>query len=194
MNVRLSKRFDFLSNAWWTDQLVCNKYSVTVSMVTMTADQDEHNVSVARIERFMKDVIGNSILIRSDDTKQIERLNTAGIKTVELPEEPYDQTVAIMLYCKLNAICAGKMVITGVDLESEAGQDVNYMIDDDDGLGPFADEGWWNDEEPTAKSNKKKGKVVHMDGKLSWDDFGLQWDLEEKTGNVITGEFPKKKK
>lgn len=199
MNVRLSKSFEFWTNVWYLDALVTNKYDATVSMISNTTDTDKHEVSVSRIDQFMRTILGNAVMIRSDDTKQIERLEKAGIRTVHFPEEPFDQTLAIMLYCKLNAICAGNMIITGVDLSSKAGCDVNYMFDEDDAFGPFAEDGWWNDEEPTFQGvSKSKDKIIKLAPKISWEDFGLEWEVGEH-GNVVTGNFankktPKKKK
>ena len=193
MNVRLSKQFEFSSNCWWNDTLVTNVYDVTVSMISNTVDSDKHNVSVQRMEHFMKNVLGNAVMIRDDDTKQIERLQKAGIRTVEMPEEPFDQMVAIMLYCKLNAICAGHMLVTGIDLESKAGGNTNFMFDEDDGFGPFAEDGWWNDEEPTHQKKRKatrRGKVVKMpQPQWEWLWFGLEWEVTQDHGKVVKGDF-----
>ena len=196
MNVRLSKRFEFSTNCWWNDALVTNTYDVTVVMISNTTDSDKHNVSVQRMDQFMKTVMGNAVLIRDDDIKQIERIQKAGMRTVELPEEPFDQTIAIMLYCKLNAICAGNMIVTSIDLSSKAGGDANYMFDEDDAFGPFAEDGWWNEEAPSYQKKRKdakKDKVLKLTPQLDWDVFGLEWEIDENHGNVVKGEFSKKK-
>jgi hypothetical protein len=70
------------------------------------------------------------------------------------------------------------------------------MFDAEDAFGPFAEDGWWIDSEPTWCEHTKdnpSGKIVKMDRKLAWEDIGLGWEENiQETDNLIAGNFNKK--
>jgi hypothetical protein len=121
-----------------------------------------------------------------------------GANVVTLPDEPVDQIVGLMLYCKLNAIMEGVMTVTALDICSSLGDDVWYEHTEEDAVGPFFDAGWWNlattvhNNLDGADRNTKVVKVVPD----CWAEYGLCWPDpvdkdQEKAHTVVYAKFPK---
>jgi hypothetical protein len=163
-----------------------------------TEDNMETNVAMGRVRYYVNELIRSSVLIDQDFTTVAKQLNECGFKTVTLPEGPFDITVAIMLYCKLNAICEDRLIITDITVSSAEGDNVRYHFDSEDPFGPFAEDGWWNESDPSwceHSAENPSGKVLKMDRKLTWNDIGLGWDgdtPQDEGGNVVIGDFSKK--
>lgn len=197
MNVRLSTELTMFASIYWMGDVTNNLYSIGLGLETNTEDNLEQNVAMGRIRAYIQDLLHSSILINQTFDTQIKQFNDLGFKTITLPEQPFDQSIAIMLYCKLNAICEGKMIVTDITLSSTAGDNVRYHFDAEDAFGPFAEDGWWNEADPSwceHTSENPSGKVLKMDRKLAWNDLGLSWDgnTPQGDGNVVVGNFGKK--
>lgn len=195
MNVRISKEYSLLASVYYGGGVLNNYYSVSLGMITNTESNLEQNIAVSRINSYLQEIIHSGVFIKQTEKEQIKLLQDAGIKTIILPEEPFDQAVSIMLFCKLNAIAEDRLLVTDINITSSASDNVRYMFDAEDAFGPFADDGWWNDPEPTWSDhiNSAGGKVIEMDRKLTWDDIGLAWEEQEvQSGNIVQGNFNKK--
>lgn len=197
MNVRLSTELSLFASIHWMGSVTNNLYSIGLGLETNTEDNLEQNVAMGRIRTYIQDVLHSSIMIDQRFADEIKMFNAMGFKTTTLPEQPFDQSVAIMLYCKLNAICEDKMTITDITVSSTLGDSVRYHFDAEDAFGPFSEDGWWNESDPSwceHTSENPSGKVLKMDRKLTWNDLGLSWDGEtpQGEGNVVVGKFGKK--
>jgi hypothetical protein len=97
-----------------------------------------------------------------------------------LPEEPVDQVVGIMLHCKLNAIVENRMIITETEIASELGENIAYLHNDDEQLGPLSDAGWWQDSDASHCDHQliSTDKVVAVNFNSSWRELNLQWKNE----------------
>jgi hypothetical protein len=109
-----------------------------------------------------------------------------------LPDEPVDQLIGIMLYCKLNAICEDRMVIGEVEVSSELGGGVTYMHSDEEPIGPYDQKGWWHDANLMHYNNKisETENIMSLGAVSSWRELELQWPeddvpVSEDTGNTI---------
>jgi len=197
MNVRLSTELTLLSSIFWSGEVSNNLYSIGIGMTTNSEDNYHTNVAMGRIKIYVNDILRSGIIMDQKYSEAREQFNSCGFKTISLPEEPFDQAVAIMLYCKLNAICENKMIITDITLSSIEGDNIRYHFDSEDGFGPFAEDGWWNEVDPnwcdhTADNSGKK--VLTIDKKLTWHELGLDWEpsSNHSTGSVVVGDFNKK--
>ena len=200
MNVRLQYDLDFLGGIYFEEQLQMNQYSVSLNLVTGTADPADTNRAMDRIKAFVFGELEHSVFMNSVQRERAEFMHMMGINVTTLPEEPVDQIVGMMLYYKLNAIMEGRMRVRSLDISSALGDSVWYQHDDEDPAGPFAQEGWWHESTvkhntvDLAKTDENVLKVVPN----AWVDYGLLWpneqpltDATEAGNTVVFGNFPK---
>jgi hypothetical protein len=180
MNVRLQYDMDFMAGIWYENQLQMNQYSISMNLVTQTTNASATNIAMDRLKYFVQIYMQNTVFINQDRLEVAEMLKTMGINITTLPGEPVDQLIGIMLYCKLNSIMEGRMIVTSLDLSSVLGDSVWYRHDDEDALGPFVNDDWWNrastqhdivDLEPATE------KVVKVTTQ-GWHEIGLEWEDE----------------
>jgi hypothetical protein len=118
--------------------------------------------------------------MRCNDAETIERgemLDILGMNVVALPEEPVDQIIGMMLYYKINAVMEGRMVLTGIDINSSMGSEVWYCHDEEDDPGPFVTQGWWHSNASApimAISDTEDRKTVKVTS-TGWHDLDLDW-------------------
>lgn len=196
MNVRLHYDIEFMAGIYYEGCLQMNSYSVGLELLTQTPDALSTNIAMERLKAFVYGELANAVFVGPADAEKADMLNILGVNAVLLPDEPVDQIIGIMLYCKLNAVMEHRMVLTSTDTSSMLGDSVRYTHDEEDALGPFAQEGWWHrpsrfhnsvETEPAAE------KVVKVESS-GWHEYNLTWpeDRQEHTGNtVVFANFPK---
>ena len=196
MNVRLAKDYSLLASIYWKGEVLNNLYSINLGMITNTEYNSEQNIAFSRIGSFIGDFIQSGVFIKQDEHEQIQQLQNAGIKTIAVPESPFDQSIAIALFCKLNAICENKLVITDITVTSSLSDNVKYLFDSEDAFGPFDKDGWWNETTPLwfehDVGQDVDDKVVQFKPNLTWEDINLGWEepvIEDN--NVVEGNFTK---
>jgi hypothetical protein len=199
MNVRLQYEVDFTAGFFFNDMLRMNNYKIRLWMMTATTDSESHNIAFDRIKYFIGQSLDSGVFINKDNQEQCKLLATAGVKIITLPDEPVDQLVGIMLYCKLNAICEDRMIIGEVEVRSELGGEVTYMHGEDEPIGPYDQAGWWNDANLIHYHSKitETENIVSLSTIASWRELDLHWpedeiDNSQNTGNTIVfGNFGK---
>ena len=85
------------------------------------------------------------------------------------------------------------MDIKAVEINSDLGDDVNYVFEDDQGIGVYKKENWfkqydfldpwWHRDDMSAYDKLDKsdeGKVTWYTGPLKWEDIGLSFDQNFK--------------
>ena len=191
MNVRLEYSMTWTAAIWFDNRLQMNNYTIKLGMVTNSSLQQDHSVSLARVNHFVYHELANTTFIHHDNTAQMQALTQAGIKITPLPEDPIDQIIGIALYSKLNAILQDKMIVISVKIQSDLGDNVCYLHSDQESLGPFSQTGWWQDASPVHSNyqavNKKKD-VVKLKLNATWQSVGLEWDDTEPvdtTNNTV---------
>jgi hypothetical protein len=200
MNVRLQYDLEFLGGIYFEDQLQMNQYSVSLNLVTGTADPADTNTAMDRVKAFVFGELEHSVFMNGAQRERAELMHMMGINVTTLPEEPVDQIIGMMLYYKLNAIMEGRMIVRSLDISSTLGDAVWYQHDDEDPPGPFTQDGWWHD--CTVKHNtvdfaEADENVLKVEPN-AWIDYGLLWPNEQPlnttttAGNtVVFGNFPK---
>jgi len=191
MNVRLQYSVDFLAGCYFDGILRMNNYTVRLWMMTTTTDGESHNVAFDRIKFFIADSLESGVFINSANEEQCKLLANAGVKIITLPDEPVDQLIGIMLYCKLNAICEDRMVIGEVEISSELGGEVTYMHGEEEPIGPYDQKGWWHDSNLLHYSAEisETENIMSLGANVSWRELDLQWPedatVPDDTGNTI---------
>ena len=198
MNVKLQFDIEFLGGTYFHDALHLNSYSVTINMLTQTTNADSTNVAMERLRCFITNDLENTVFFGPNNQEEAELFRMLGTNVTTLPEEPVDQIIGLMLYCKLNAIMQGRMVISNLGITSTAGG-VWFNLDEDDALGPFAQPGWW--QEPTVQHNNlpepesESAENVVRVKPSPWIEYGLLWPeerQEHQNNTVAYPEFGKK--
>ena len=200
MNIRLKYETSFLAAVHFNQQFLIGSYSVTLSMLTNTVDPYEQNIAFNRLRYMIEEVFYNTIFINQEDTKQCKLYINAGCKISNLPEDPLDQIIGIMLYSKLSAVMEDKMFITNLDLSSDLGDSVVYSHSIDEARGPFVQPGWWNDAAPTYCDKKfyakrKEDRIVELKNNNSWHGLDLLFESDPASDStestVLYADFTK---
>ncbi len=194
MNVRLKKTLHWSNVLIYDDDFVINHYTAEVSMITVTADHAQQNIAYDRAKAFVQDILQNSIMISAEHTESAAWKKTAA-RVIELPADPVDQVIGIMLYTKLNAIMEDRIIVTDIEISSMLGEEMKYLHNAQESLGPMSQSGWWSDHRPIwtdQRSGRNKDNVVSMRKHLDWKHYGLDWPASDDTkddGNILFAEF-----
>lgn len=195
MNVNLRRDVDFYAAFYMPtlaqDSWQCNHYRVSMSLITNIDDFYEINIAMDRVQAMVESEFSDTIFVHDCHLTEIEKLQELGLNLTTLPEEPLDQVIGIMLYCKFNAIMEQRMTILQLDVASHRGGTVWYQHWADDPVGPFAEPGWWNCSSP-RHSDLLCGDqgVTRIDGS-SWSSYQLNWpdSGESHTPKVVYVDF-----
>jgi hypothetical protein len=198
MNVKIGYTSHFIAGVWWDSRLIMSTYTVTFKMITATDSAQDTNTALDRLRYMVEEYLVDTVFIKDTDVEQIALLKAAGIKTVELPEEPVDQIIGMMLYSKLSAVMEGCMLIRSIMLSSTAGDDVIYEHDAQESVAPFDQPGWWSEPTPVceAESHQQDNDTVFVLNAVNqWRDLGLQWvsdvDTDQDSNILMFTEFKK---
>jgi hypothetical protein len=179
MTARIKREFNFIAGIWLQNEYQIGIYSFTMFIDILTEDPYEQSIALERMKYFVDDRITNSVFIESSERKIIDNFINLGMKVCVLPVEPYDQALAIPLLLKMNAITEGKFNITHMSFKSHLSDDVEYLIDIEDGFEPYSDKtSWWNDSGSNISDNKKtnkKDKIVKLHKDNEWAELDLGW-------------------
>lgn len=195
MTTRIERDFDFQAGVYFKDEFLMNVYTISLYMEVETESIREQNIAMERIKYFLNDCLENSIFVQDTEHKTIEKYMTCGFKVCTLPEEPYDQIVAILLLTKLNSITEGRLVITDITLGSRISDQVKFTCDIESPRGPFEEQGWWLDNGTSIsspiKTSVKKDKIVKLvkTAPNDWAEYNLVWkekDLKANSEIVFT--------
>jgi hypothetical protein len=179
MNTRIEKDCFFQAAIHFRGSFYVNTYEVTFSMLVQTDFPREQSVAMERLNYFMSSILQHTLLIKYSETDQIKKYKKAGIKILELPDEPLDQLIAMILIQKLNAIMENRIIITDINLGSVLSEGIRYNIVSEIAEDVLSGDHWWNksslhvcDEKTTTK---KGDNVVKLFDDNKWTDLGLSW-------------------
>lgn len=203
MSARIQRTFVFQSGAYFEGKFFMNMYEVEVFFSVETSSIREQNIALDRIKFFLAETLSNSIFIQDSEEQTIEKYLLADLKVCTLPEEPYDQIIGIMLMAKLNAIAEGRLLVTDISVTSELSDGVTVSHSYEENMGPFGNDGWWNDSSNrisgSTSTSKKSNKIVKLiKPSVDWADIYLTWGNEKDVlvpGNeVVFANFDSKNK
>lgn len=188
MNVRLQTTMTFIAGVYYDNELRMNNYKITLNLLTGTENNQEQNIALERLRYFVYNQLPHSVFVNQAYQDECQSLLTAGVRICNLPEEPVDQIIGIMLFCKLNAIMEDRMLLTEIEISSDLGDSIIYFHNDEESIGPFKLNGWWNatDSSYCDLGNITNTKVVELASELSWKDLKLNWVNEDHTITIDT--------
>jgi hypothetical protein len=179
MTARIQRSFDLQMGVHFTGVFYMNIYDIDLHFNVETENIKEQNIALERIKFYLAECLEYSIFVHDKEEDAIEKYMAANLKVSVLPEEPYDQIVAIMLMTKLNAITEGRLVITDVSISSRMSDGVSCMHDIDDNIGPFILKDWWSENNTKINSYKyspKNKKILKLIKPIDWSDVYLNWN------------------
>lgn len=179
MNVRLEHQFQFTAGTYLDGKLHMNNYYIKVEMITQSIDGVEQNIALDRTRHMLFHHFQDCVFINVADTDAIDRLQSADMNVVILPETPVDQIIGIMLFCKLNAVMQDRLYITQLKISSDLGQNLWYLQCEEEDFGPFEELGWWHTADPnTFEKNTNYSNIITLQKNTTWHDYHLEWDDE----------------
>jgi hypothetical protein len=180
MNIPISWTEKFNAIAVIGDEIVCNNYSCRLDLLTNSEDMYEQNVCLNRMKLFITEVLYNCVFVDNDSEliKTVHQFNNPIVTTMG---NPHDLTICMHLYCKLQAITEGKMVIKAIHFSSTHSDNVEYTINLSDNLEVFKDDKkskvlpWWHRADITV-SDYFDSKGEHAVEEIeTWEELGLGW-------------------
>lgn len=179
MNVRLEYQFQFTAGTYLDGKLCMNNYYIKLELITQSVDGVEQNIALDRMRHMLFNHFQDCVFIQDTESDAIDKFQTADINVVVLPETPVDQIIGIMLYCKLNAIMQERLFITQLKISSDLGQNLWYLQNDEEEVGPFEYVGWWHTSDPnTFEKNTNYSNIIRLQKNASWHDYHLEWEDE----------------
>jgi len=182
--IQIVKTFLFSNTVYFNNQFLVNQYKCDIKMNVVSDIEREQHIAMERIKAFLYEILDSAVIINMEHDEKINKLIDCGFKICTIPEDPYDQMVALMLLIKLNAITEGKLIISEITIGSTIGDNVQFICTAGDNLGPFETKGWWTDSGAKLSDKKctnKKDKVVRLvKNGNEWDNLGLSYK-EKKT-------------
>jgi hypothetical protein len=128
---------------------------------------------------FIQSVCDNAIFVDESGIEAYPELDNMGCDVIVLPEEPSDQIIGLMLFCKLNAIMEGKIQVTDVSVKSHVGGNYEYLHNEQELIGPFEEQGWWHKSTGSIRdvSTMSDEKLeIYLETLPQWDVLGLEWE------------------
>lgn len=180
MATRIEKDFTFQTAVHFEEKFCLNIYDITLSLLVETECAREQNVAMDRAIHFLQSVMQGSILVDQAEKDAIKKYKNAGLKICELPDEPYDQIIAMVILLKLNAIMENRLRVSDILLSSVIGGDIRYSIVVEVAENYFTGNNWWNDSTVSLNSEelsqqKTQDNVLKLFDDSHWVDLGLSW-------------------
>lgn len=189
MSALIEKTFDFQAAVYFHNSFLINAYEFTLQIEVITDSIHEQNVSMDRLKYFVYEVLENSVFVFDTEAEVIKKYEAAELKVCSIPDEPYDQIVALLLLLKTNAICEGRLKVTDITLTSKLSDDVKFKETYATAIHTFENSGWWHEPGPTlineGKKKPAKEKVVKIKNN-EWAETGLVWkEKKEKSKEIL---------
>jgi len=194
MSATIERDFDFQAGVYFQNEFLINQYDFTLCMEVNTDSIFEQNIAMERLKYLIYECFENSVFVAMKETNTIEKYTNAGLKVCILPDEPYDQIIALLLLLKTSSVTEGKLKITDIYLTSKISDDVRFIENIETAINAMPIEGWWNNKLPSlcSQSQNKKGKIVKLI-KDEWANIGLGWkEKKSKSAEVLFSSEDKK--
>jgi hypothetical protein len=179
MNTRIEKDFCFQTGLYFEDKFHVNVYDITLSMLVETDSISEQNVAMDRASYFLHEVIQDSVLVSVANRDIIKKYEDVGLRVCELPEEPYDQILAMVLLLKLNSIMEDRLKITDMVIGSSMSDGVRFNLVSEVAENTLSGKYWWNSPCISINNSKTDGidynKIIKLFNNDDWLDLGLSW-------------------
>ena len=178
MSTRIEKDFCFQTGLYFDGKFHINVYDITASMLVETDSMKEQNIAMERAMYFLHEIVQGSVLVDSLNQDIIKQYQNVDLRVCELPEEPYDQILAMVLLLKLNCIMENRLKITDLVIGSSLTDGVRFNIVSEIAESTLSGKYWWNS--PCTSINNIEAsegdhsKVIKLFSD-DWVNLGLTW-------------------
>ena len=192
-NVRIGFSPTFTAGVYFDSGVIMNTYSVDLQMITKSSNTVDHNIAMERCKYIIYEQFCDSIIIGDEDKKLAKKYQDVGFRTLILPNEPADQLTGLALYCKLQAVTEDVMDVLDISLRSTLGGGVSYLHNDEETVGPYDKQGWWNEAGPSCSTLPSTRRKIVTLNNPTWKSLELDWDNGEEPETVIEIKLERKK-
>ena len=179
MHTRIEKDAFFQAAIHFEGCFYVNTYEITLSMLVETESIREQMIALERLNCFLTSSLQNCLFIEEAEIVSIENYKKAGIRICELPEEPLDQIIGMVLLQKFNAIMENRIIITDITLGSLLSEGVRHHLVAEIAESTMSGDFWWNKPCygmcPDAVSHVKSDNIVRLFDDSEWAELGLAW-------------------
>ncbi len=178
MHTRIERDFCFQTGLYFENKFHVNVYDIAASMLVETDSIKEQNIAMDRAIHFLTEVLSNSILVHSANSDVIKKYENVDLRVCELPQEPYDQIIAMVVLLKLNSIMENRLKITDLVIGSSLSDGVRFNIVSEVAESTFSGKHWWNSSCLAITNHRTDGidhdKVIKLFND-DWTGLGLSW-------------------
>ena len=183
MNVKLSHDISFSAVVVDGNRIFrANLYTIKLNIITATENRTYQNVALRRILFFINEIFNGSILINIKNPNVTKLIKIAkDSQIIQLPDEPYDQIIGMILFDKLSVITEENLAIESIAIGSHIAKDLFYTVDDFEDFeydSSIENPPWWMRSDTSVTNDTKI--LANID---TWSDLNLDW--EEKDGKDI---------
>ena len=182
MITRIERDLYFVAGVHFNDAFLINTYDITLSMLVESETPNEHAVAMERLDFFIKNVLTNCVFVNQEHNEVIERYTNAGLEVCALPEEPFDQVVAMAVMLKLNAIMENRISITDITIQSLLSEGIRYpiVLETAENADMFMGPGWWKKNDTSIQNKnvilfEQETNIVKLFTDTEWDQLNLSW-------------------
>lgn len=189
---------EFLSNVVIENDIVPNSYKLSLELISDTKDVRQQSIAFDRLQVFCGSILQSSLLCCIDNPFIEFLLEETASNVLFLPDDPYDNTMAILLHSKLSAILEDKLFLHSLSLSSFLGDNLMYSFNLDQFEYPLMitedildnKKPWWRRSDMSVMDiiieDKKTGEPKLEEQELNWEHLNLAWDSNtEKEGKII---------
>ncbi|MEN6292049.1 MAG: hypothetical protein ABFD07_08575, partial [Methanobacterium sp.] len=150
---------------------------IGLSMVVETNNFANQNTAMERIIYFINNMIQDIIFVDATDIETLKKYKLADLTVCEIPGQPHDQIVGMVILSKLNSIMEGNLYITDMILGSSLSDGVRYQIDAET-TNEILYGNYWFNKATLSVNDHNNQKVVSLFANSEWDELGLSWEKE----------------
>jgi hypothetical protein len=145
----------------FNDSLLPSTYNITVSMVPTDDSVTNSGIGLRKMKEFINRSVQNSLVINSSHSF-LPLLSQLRTNVVEIPTDPTDYCLGLILFQKLTAISYDYFHIRQLVIDSTIGDNIQYKINDY--VNESENNNWW-----TQDSLQTNQQTTFP----SWEDCGI---------------------
>ena len=192
MSAIIERDFDFQAAVYFQSNFLVNLYDFTLTMEVNTDSIHEQNIALERVKYMVYEVFENAVFIQDTEDEMIKLYKAANLKVCKIPDEPFDQILALLIMLKIDSVLENRLKVTDITLTSKLSDLVKFKETIITAQNTFTDNDWYKDPGPTLStevpSKRGREKVVKIKNN-DWKETGLLWKEKRESPKEIVFNF-----